>query len=156
MKNKPYIALLGIVLIFSACDKENVPYTSIKDVENLIYLEIKDFRINEGLNGPFVHQVLMIQEAQKYSYKMANGMIEMGPQGIDEHWETLSEYWTFYNRNVLVLKTMENSEELILDELLATEGIESALLGDYSQCGVGVEQDQEGFNYVTILLAKAD
>ncbi len=156
MKRKPLIALLGIILLLSACKKENEVYTTVKQIENLIYQEIKAFREAESLTGPFTHQYLMVSEAQKYSYKMANGMEEVGPQGINEHWNALSEYWTFYNRDVLVLKTMENNEALILGELRAVEGIESALLGELTQCGVGVEQDQEGFNYVTILLAKAD
>ena len=33
---------------------------------------------------------------------------------------------------------------------------EATLLEDLTQCGVGVESDTEGNNYITILLTKAD
>jgi hypothetical protein len=76
--------------------------------------------------------------------------------GLDVHWETLLEKYYFYNLNALVLKTTSSDADEILDELLLLPEGEATLLEDVIQCGVGVEADTEGNNYITVLLAKAD
>ena len=156
MKKLRLILLLMIPLFLFSCEKEDSPYVKIKSIENLIYQEIRDFRIEEGENGPFVHQVLMVGEAQIYSYKMANGVEEIDTDGLDEHWDALLEKYSFYNLNALVLKTSSLDEDEILDELLLLTDGEATLLEDLTQCGIGVESDTAGYNYITVLLAKAD
>ena len=156
MKKFRLILFLMIPLFLFSCEKEDGPYVKIKSIENLIYQEIRDFRVEEGEDGPFVHQVLMVGEAQIYSYKMANGVEEINTDGLDEHWNALLEKYSFYNLNALVLKTSSLNEDEILDELLLLKDGEATLLEDLTQCGVGVESDTGGNNYITILLAKAD
>jgi hypothetical protein len=119
-------------------------------------MAIKEYRNSNGQVGPFVHQYLMVKEAQLYSYKMANGFEEVGTQGFQEHWETLDEKFTFYKRDGLVLKSGTSNEDQILIEILQIPGADSVLLKDVTQCGVGIEVDTSGLNYITILLAKAD
>jgi hypothetical protein len=87
---------------------------------------------------------------------MANGVVEVNTDGLDEHWDALNEKYTFYNENALVLKTTSGNVGVILDELLLLPEGEASLLEDVTQCGVGVESDTEGNYYITILLAKAD
>ncbi|MBE9516959.1 MAG: hypothetical protein IMY68_00275, partial [Bacteroidetes bacterium] len=123
---------------------------------NLIYETIRDYRVDEGEDGPFVHQYFVVGEAQVYSYKMANGVVEVNTDGLDVHWDALLEKYSFYNLNALVLKTTSTNEDVILDELLQLPEGEVTLLEDVTQCGVGVESDTEGNLYITILLAKAD
>lgn len=156
MKNFRLTLILMIPLFLFSCNKDDGPYYKIKNIENLIYEAIWDFRIEEGEDGPFVHQYFVAGEAQIYSYKMANGVVEVNTDGLDEHWDALNEKYTFYNENGLVLKTTSGNADAILDELLQLPDGETTLLEDLTQCGVGVESDAEGNYYITVLLAKAD
>ena len=156
MKKRSLILILLIPLFFSSCEKDDGPYVKIKPLENLIYESIRDFRVAEGENSAFVHQYFIVGEAQVYSYKMANGVEDLDTDGLDEHWDNLLEKYSFYNLNALVLKTASMDEDEILDELLQLSDGETTLLEDVTQCGVGVEADSTGTNYITILLAKAD
>jgi len=156
MKTVRLIFLLMLPLFLFSCKKDTGPYIQVKNIENLIYQEIRDFRVAEGEDGPFVHQYFVVGEAQIYSYKMANGVVEVNTDGLDVHWDALLDKYSFYNLNELVLKTTSSDEEVILDELLQLSDGEATLLEDLTQCGVGVESDTEGNIYITILLAKAD
>lgn len=154
-KSHLVLVLLASLSLFS-CKKDDGPYIQIKNIENLIYQEIRDYRINEGEDGPFVHQYFIVGEAQVYSYKMANGVVEVNTDGLDVHWDALLEKYDFYNLNALVLKTTSLNAGEILDELLQLPDGQTTLLEDLTQCGVGVESDTEGNNYITVLLCKAD
>lgn len=156
MKNLRLTLILMIPLFLFSCNKDDGPYYKIKNIESLIYEAIRDFRVEEGEDGPFVHQYFVAGEAQIYSYKMANGVVEVNTDGLDEHWDALNEKYTFYNENGLVLKTTSGNAGTILDELLQLPDGESTLLEDLTQCGVGVESDADGNYYITVLLAKAD
>ena len=155
MKKLPLILILIPLFLFS-CDKETGPYIQIKTIENLIYEEIRDFRISEGENGPFVHQYFVAGEAQVYSYKMANGVEDVNTDGLDVHWDALLEKYSFYNLNALVLKTASTEADDIMNDLLLLPEGEATMLEDVTQCGVGVEADVDGNYYITVLLAKAD
>jgi len=156
MKNLRLILILMLPLFLFSCKKDTGPYIQVKNIENLIYQEIRDFRIADGEDGPFVHQYFVVGEAQIYSYKMANGVVEVNTDGLDVHWDALLEKYTFYNLNELVLKTTSHDEEVILGELLQLPDGATTLLEDLTQCGVGVEADTEGNLYITVMLAKAD
>ena len=156
MKRKRLLAILILPFVLFSCNKDDGPYVSVKSIENLIYLSILDYRIENGFDGPFVHQYFVVGEAQVYSYKMANGVEEVGTQGLYEHWSNLNEKYSFYNQNALVLKTDSYDADVILTQLLQQPDADSILLEDLTQCGVGIESDTAGYNYVTILLMKAD
>ena len=156
MKKYSLILSLLIPICLISCKKDDGPFYQIKNIENLIYEEIRDYRIGEGEDGPFVHQYFVAGEAQVYSYKMANGVEEVNTDGLDVHWDALLEKYYFYNLNALVLKTSSSEAAEILAELLLLPDGEATLLEDVTQCGVGVEADTEGNNYITVLLAKAD
>jgi len=156
MKIFRFTLFLMIPLFLFSCKKNDGPYIKIKTIENLIYEAIRDYRTEQGRTGPFVHQYLVVGEAQLYSYKMANGVVEVNTDGLDEHWDNLLEKYSFYNLNALVLKSASGDEDVILDALLQLPEGEATLLEDVTQCGVGVETDTEGYYYITVLLAKAD
>lgn len=155
MKKLRLVLMLILAMSLFSCKKDTGPYIKIKNIENLIYENIRDFRIAEGENGPFVHQYFVVGEAQVYSYKMANGVVGVNTDGLDVHWDALLEKYNFYNLHSLVLKTTSSDEDEILEELLQLPDGPAILLQDVTQCGVGLESDT-AYNYITILLAKAD
>jgi hypothetical protein len=156
MKRKRLLILFILPFVLFSCKDDNGPYIQIKNIENLIYLSIKEYRESNGENGPFVHQYFVVGEAQIYSYKMANGVEDVSIAGLTDHWNTLNSKYGFYNNHALVLKTESFDADEILTELLLQPDADSILTEDVTQCGVGVESDTAGFNYVTILLMKAD
>ncbi|MCP4311908.1 MAG: hypothetical protein GY790_11650 [Bacteroidetes bacterium] len=156
MKLKRYLLLAALPFLLYTCNDNTGGFTQVKSNEHLVYLSIKEYRESNGQTGPFAHQYLMVDEAQLYSYKMANGFEAVGLQGLEEHWTRLDEKFSFYNQAALVLKTESSDEERILTGLLQIPGADTVLLGDLTQCGVGIEVDTAGINYITILLAKVD
>ena len=157
MKIKRWLLIFLIPLVIPSCNNDDGGgYTQVKTIEHQIFLTIKEFRTDNGQVGPFGEQYLFVSEAQGYSYKMANGFEEVGTQGLDEHWAILDEKYGFYNKAGLVLMTTSNDDTRILSELLLIPGADTTLLGDLTQCGVGVEIDSVGVKYVTVLVAKAD
>ena len=54
------------------------------------------------------------------------------------------------------MKTDSNDPDQIIEGLLQNVQADSIIRSDVTQCGVGVESDPDGNNYITILLAKAD
>ncbi len=162
MQKKPLVPLLSIILplfiaLFStSCEEEPSSYTQIKPLEQNIFLAIKGYRSQNSLGEPFVHQFVMVREAQVYSYKMANGAEELGTQGLQEHWNTIHEKIGGYNDRAMVLKSASGDEDEILSQLLEIPGADTTLLADLTQCGVGVESDADGLHFVTVLLMKVD
>ena len=156
MKMKRLLPILILPFLLFSCKKEDSSYTQIKTNEYLIFRAIKAYRTDNGLDGPFVHQVVMVREAQIYSYKMANDAEEFGTQGLTGHWNEIHEKIGGYNDQAIVLYTDTDDEDIILTQLLQIDNAELILLGDVTQCGVGVESDSDGYNYVTIMLMKVD
>ena len=158
MKMKKGQWMVVLALLLASCNKDDNGGINIqvKPIEHQIYLNIKNYREANGKTGPFVEQYLIVGEAQKYSYRMASGQVAYGTDGLDEHWATLEEKYTFYNRAGLVLKTLTQNEAEILSGILQIQGADTVLLGDITQCGVGVVTDTAANLYVTVMLAKAD
>lgn len=156
MRIKRLLFLITLPVMLFSCNDDNGGYTQVKTIEHLIYLNVEEYREDNSLSGPFVEQYLIVKEAQLYSYKMANGIEEVGTQGLNEHYSTLNEKIGIYNFHALALQTDTNDEDQIFTELLQIPGADSTLLADVTQCGVGVEADGNGLIYVTVILAKAD
>jgi hypothetical protein len=152
-----WLAIPAVLLfVLPSCNKDNGFSISVKGIEGLVYQAIKDYRENNGLTGPFVHQYIMVGEAQIYSARMADGTEPLGTQGLADHWNTIHGKIGGYNDHAVVLATESTDEDEILSELLDQPGTSAILLEDVTQCGVGIEPDGSGTNYVTVLLMKVD
>lgn len=156
MKKQHLLLLLALPFLFSSCKKDDGNVVRVKSNERLVQLAIKAHRENNGLDGPFVLQFIMVEEAQIYSFKMASGIESLGTQGLEEHWNTIHQKLGGFNDRALVLKTSSDHEDDILAELAQLPEADSVLLADVTQCGVGIEPDTAGINYVTVLMMKAD
>lgn len=137
MKMKHLLPILILPFLLFSCKKDDSSYTQIKTNENLIFLAIKAYRTD------------------KFD-KMANDAEEFGTRGLTEHWNEIHEKIGGYNDQAIVLYTDTDDEDIILTQLLQIDNADLILLGDVTQCGVGVESDSDGYNYVTIMLMKVD
>ena len=156
MKKLRLPALIILITALISCEKDDGGFTQVKGIESLIYQMIKAYREDNGHTGPFVHQFIMVREAQVYSYKMANGVESLGTGGLTGHWSTIHEKIGGYNDQSIVLSSTSGNEDEIFTQILQLPGAEEKFLDDLTQCGVGVEADTAGTNFITILLMKVD
>ena len=145
-------ALLSFFILSSTSCEEPEPYVQVKEIETRIYNEIKAHREANQIGGPFVHQFIMVQEAQLYSATMAFGTQDVSTSGIDSHWTIIHDKIGGINDMTLVTSTLSSSTAAeIVNEWKANPVADSLLLLDYSQCGAGVEINN-GIAYVTVLM----
>ena len=159
MNPRKLIIITLLPLLMQTCDDNGGTYTQVKSIEDLLFRAILAYREDNGLpldQNPFVHQYIMVAEAQVYSSRMASGLVDLGTQDLAGHWETIHEKLGGYNDQSLVHSTTYLDEDEILGELLLQPGADSVLLEEVTQCGVGIETDGNGNNYVTVLLMKID
>ena len=156
MKIKRLFTLIILPLLIYSCEDDTGGFTQIKGEETLVYLAIKGYRTSNAKTGPFVHQFLLVTEAQIYSYKMANDVQAINTDGLQEHWDDVMPKLGGYNEHALVMSSQTNDADAILAGLLQLPNAETILLEDVTQCGVGIEYDSSGTNYITIMLMKVD
>jgi hypothetical protein len=128
----------------------------VKNIENLIYQSIKAYRNAEGEDGPFVHQYFVVGEAQIYSYKMANGVVEVNTDGLDVHWDALNEKYAFYNHHALVLKTTSTTRRKSWTNCCCSPMAKTRCWRMSPSAAWEWNLTPKGNNYITVLLMKAD
>ena len=150
----PILALF--LLAASSCgDKE--PFVNIKAIETQIYNEIKSHRIANGLpSEPFVHQFVMVKEAQLFSAQLAYSGSGLDTTGISVHWDIIHDKIGGYNDMTLLQSTNSTSATDIVANWTSDSTTNALMLKDYTQCGVGVEYGTGSVAYVTVLMMKVD
>ncbi len=140
----------------SCGDKE--PFVNIKGIETQIYNEIKSYRIANGIpaENPFVHQFIMVKEAQLFSAQLAYSSSGPDTTGITVHWDIIHDKIGGYNDLTLLQITNSTAAADIVANWTGDSATKAMMLKDYSQCGVGVEYDNDQLAYITVLMMKAD
>jgi hypothetical protein len=149
--------VIAILMLTSTACGDDEPFVNIKVIESHIYGEIKTFREANQITGPFVQNYPMTREAQLFSAKMASGLNAVDTAGISVHWDIIKDkYWTGYNHVTMVQSTTDATAAAIVENWSENPDNAQRLLGDYTQCAVGVEYDSDQVAYVTVLLMKID
>jgi len=149
--------LLTLLLLVPTGCGDDEPFVTTKVIESQIYSQIKSYRESNGKTGPFVQQFIMVKESQLFSAKMAAGVNDVDTTGIRLHWDIIDDkLWGGYNQVTLVQSTGDQTAAAIVENWIEDLTIEPLLLGEYTQCGVGVEYDTLQVAYVTVLLMKVD
>ncbi|MFZ5939171.1 MAG: hypothetical protein ACOYXB_01245 [Bacteroidota bacterium] len=148
-------SLIVLSLITGSCD-DNQTFTQMKAIENMLFMKIRDYRAAENGSTLAVNLDTMVKEAQLYSYKMANGVVDVGTAGLAEHWEVIHDHWGGTNDvSVVLLYPTDGvnpiTADMIFSAMTADSAINQALLSDVSICGIGIESDSIGNAYVTYL-----
>ncbi len=146
------ISALVAFFVFSSTSCEKEPFTQVKEIESAIYNEIKAYRENNGIAGPFVQQFVIVQEAQLYSATMAFGTQDVSTSGIDSLWTIIHDKIGGTNDLALVQSTISSTSAAdMVKAWTDVPKIDSVLLLNYSQCGAGVEINS-GIAYVTLMM----
>ncbi|MEX2370986.1 MAG: hypothetical protein WD578_08270 [Bacteroidales bacterium] len=158
MKNTivTYLVILSGLIFFAGCEKNES--TTIKVIEGQIFNEIKAHRIDNGISSdaPFVHQFIMVKEAQLFSAKMAYGTGGLDTTGISAHWDMIHDKIGGYNDLTLIQATSQTSAADIVGNWTNDSTISAMMLDEFSQCGVGVEYGNDNVAYVTVLMMLID
>lgn len=158
---RTFITLTSIIVLFHfialSC-ADNEPFVNIKAIETQIYNEIKSHRTANGIpaEDPFVHQFVMVKEAQLISAKLAYSSSGLDTTGISEHWDIIHDKIGGYNDMTLIQSTSSTSAADIVANWTSDSTHNAMLLKDYTQCGVGVEYGNDDMTYITVLMMKAD
>ncbi|MCA1746974.1 MAG: hypothetical protein LC655_04705 [Bacteroidales bacterium] len=137
---------------------DNDSFVNVKAIETQIYSEIKSHRIESGIseNDFFVHQFIMVKEAQLFSAKQAYAAGDSDTTGISLHWDVIHNKIGGYNDMTLLKSTTSTSATDIVANWTSDSTTNAMLLKDYTQCGVGVEYGADNMAYITVLMMKAD
>lgn len=157
MKSKRIKNIVVIVFLFSltlSCEDPE-PFVNIKAIESAIYNEIKAHRETNGVTGNFVHQFVMVKEAQLISARRANST-DPDTTGIGDHWKIIHDKIGGYNDLTLLQTTSSTDASEIVAAWTADSATNAMMLEDFSQCGVGVEYDASNVAYVTALMMLVD
>jgi hypothetical protein len=146
-------------ILFNAmsCD-DNEPFVNVKAIETQIFNEIKSHRTTNGIptEDPFVHQFVMVKEAQFISAKLAYSDSGLDTTGISEHWDIIHDKIGGYNDMTLIQSTSSTTAADIVANWTSDSAQNAMLLEDYTQCGVGVEYGADQLTFVTVLMMKVD
>jgi len=146
-------AIIAFFILSSTSCSENEPFTQIKLVETQIFNSVEAHRIASGVTGNFVHQFVMVKEAQLYSATMAFGSQDVSTSGIQPHWDIIHGKIGGINDFSLVQSTISSSTAAdIVKAWTDVPEIDSLMLLDYTQCGVGVEYGDNSMVYVTLMM----
>lgn len=157
---KTIVALFAVVsyILFSAVScQEKEPFVNIKTIESQIYNEIKSLRESNGLSGAFVQNYPMSQEAQLYSAQRKFATGELDSMDLAEHWDVIHDKFGGWNDITLIQETTATTAEEIVSAWSADSTTNALLLyEDITQCGVGVEYNDENLAYVTVFMMYAE
>ncbi len=157
---KRSIVILSSVIAFfvfsSTSCGDDEPFVNIKAIESQIFNEIDAYRIANGIpdENPFVHQFVMVKEAQIFSAGMESTGLDT--TGISDHWQIIHDKIGGYNDLTLIQATNEGTAAGIVANWTSDSTTASLMLKDYSQCGVGLHTGSDNVNYVTVLMMKVD
>jgi uncharacterized protein YkwD len=142
------IALI-IILAASSCKKDKNP-THITDFETKIFNAVNTYRESKLL-PKITMQYLMVEDAQIYSKKMADGVASYGVDGI---MVILNEIKTNLGGDasgaVVQFSEFENADTVV-NRMIRDPVKRQVLEQNFNQTGVGAAKDNSGNWYVTQL-----
>ncbi len=147
------LSALLTFLIFSSTSCEKEPFTTIKLIESQVHNEIKAHRVSQGIGGNFVHQPIMVIEAQRFSAQMAFAGKTVDTTGISVYWDAIHDKTANGSNDHSLVQSIISSSSAadIVKAWTDDPASDSLLLLDYTQCGVGVETSN-GTAYVTLMM----
>lgn len=145
------VAGVFAALVCASTSCEKTPYYHIKPIESAIFNEINAHRTANGKTKDLVLRPEMFVEAQIFSIEMASAQ-QVDTTGISVHWDEVHAMLGGTNEGLIITSTNLSSAPDIVAGWTADSATNALLLDNFTQCGVGVEQDLNGLNYITVML----
>lgn len=144
------LLLIGIITFFINSCKKDDGHHQILTIESQIHNKINDYRLAHGRNT-LVFQPILFKEARTHSSKMANGVIDVGYDGLDAVFSDLRSKLGATDGGAVVEVTMHTVADSIVNLIISNASKEEIVFGNFTQAGVGFASDKNKLNYVTIL-----
>jgi len=145
---KFFLFLLSFLFILVSCEKDDEGFHQISQIETRIHNLINEYRTLKGLNN-LVLQPLMFKEARIHSDRMANGLIEVGDETIDERFASVKEKIGGTAEGWVILSSNVTVADSIVEKMISEKTTADIIEQEYTQSGVGVSYDKNGTAYVT-------
>ena len=137
---------MSVALFTGSCKKENL--THMTDFEMKIYKKVNEYRGAKSLPD-ITLQVLMIDDAQNYSGKMADGTV---PYGVDDIMNSLNVLKSNLGGDasgaVVQYSEYENADTVV-NRMVKDQVKREVLEQDFNQTAVGAVKGNDGKWYVT-------
>lgn len=150
--NSFIIAVTTLLFIMPGCGEEE-SFHQISRVEREVYLEINNYRTANELSS-FVEQFLLFKEARMVAEKIAANDYELNDTEAEQDLNKLADNLGGTSHALLSFSIEEKTVDAILNHLKNTPEYSELLLGEYTQCGVGISTDPENKHYVIIMLVE--
>ncbi|MFW5820864.1 MAG: CAP domain-containing protein [Bacteroidota bacterium] len=144
--------LASFILCMQSCGEEE-NFHQIAPVEREVYLKINQYRTTNGLNS-LVEQFLLFKEARMVAEKIAANDYELNDPEAEQDLGELADNLGGTSHALLTFPIEEKDASLIMNYLKASAEYSELLLGEYTQCGVGISTDNEGKHYAVIMLVQ--
>ncbi len=150
LQNKYLSFVVILVFIAISCKKDETGFHQISAIETQIHNRINDFRVSKGLNK-LVLQPIMFAEARVHSDRMANGVIAVGGDGIEDQFTSIKDKIGGTTEGWVVLQSSYANADSIVKYMTSDTATADIITRTYTQSGVGVSYDDAGAAYVTHL-----
>ena len=150
--NSFIIAATTLLFIMSGCG-EDESFHQISRVEREVYLEINNYRTSNALSS-LVEQFLLFKEARMVAEKIAANDYELNDTKAEQDLDELADNLGGTSHALISFSIGEKTADAITNHLKNSPEYSELLLGEYTQCGVGISTDPENNHYVVIMLVE--
>jgi uncharacterized protein YkwD len=148
----PFLVSMAVLLGVQSCGEEE-SFHQITQIEREVYLKINEYRSSNGL-GSLVEQFLLFKEARIVSERIAANEYELDDPEAEQDLNEMADNLGGTSHFLMTFPIEAENADIIVDYMIATQAYSEAMLGEYSQCGVGFATDNEGNHYVTVMLVE--
>ncbi len=152
MNKNTFIIILFILFLAPGCGEEE-SFHQISQIEREVYLEINNYRTSQELNS-LVEQFLLFKEARMVAEKIAANDYALDDPKADQDLNELADNLGGTSHKLLTFFIEEKTSGAIMNFLKNSPEYAESLVGEYTQCGVGISTDPENNHYVVIMLVE--
>lgn len=147
---KTLLVIFVMLYVTGACKKDE-SYTQVTDFERSIHNAINKHRVSVK-KPEMVLCLLMMDNAQQYSAKLANGTQTFGVEGIIPELNDLQTNLGGTASSVWVATCQYENTDSVMNIVLSNAEIKTTIEGNYNQSAVGTVKSTVGTYYITHLL----
>lgn len=148
------LLMLLILAGLSRCDSTTIyRSTRIPDMEQEVFSEINQYRLNQGLPA-LAWNDAAAEQAREHSRNMATGTVPFGHQGMDQRFDAIRRQFpsmklTVLAENVALNKGYRDPADDAVKGWIESPGHHENIVGKFTLTGVGAAISADGTYYFT-------